>query len=219
VLLDQEIDVVKEGVEEGRKTFMNTIKYIFVTTSANFGNMFSMAIASFFLPFLPLLPVQILLNNFLTDVPAIAIASDKVDEELIISPKKWNMRTIRRFMIIFGLQSSVFDFATFGLLYYVFHASPEEFRTAWFMESLLTEILILLIIRTQRPFFKSKPSRYLLRASLFTLIASITIPYMPWAARFELYPLPLNFYGWIALIVLVYVVMTEVSKKYLLKKI
>jgi Mg2+-importing ATPase len=178
-----------------------------------------MAIASLILPFLPLLPVQILLNNFLNEQPAIAIASDKVDEELTVSPKKWNMHTIRRFMIIFGLQSSIFDFATFGLLYYVFHASPEEFRTAWFMESLLTEILILLIIRTQRPFFRSKPSGFLLGAALVTLIACITIPYLPWAARFELYPLPLNLYGWIALIVFVYVVMAELSKKYLLKKI
>jgi Mg2+-importing ATPase len=137
VLLDQNIDVIREGVEEGRKTFMNTMKYIYVTTSANFGNMISMAIASVILPFLPLLPVQILLNNFLSDLPAIAIASDNVDKELVTTPRKWNIKYIRRFMIIFGLQSSLFDFITFGILYYYFHASPQTFRTGWFMESLL----------------------------------------------------------------------------------
>lgn len=219
VLLDQSIDVINEGVEEGRKTFMNTMKYILVTTSANFGNMFSMAVASLLLPFLPLLPVQILLNNFLSDLPAIAIASDRVDKELTIKPRKWNMRSIWKFMIVFGLQSSVFDFATFGLLYYVFHAAPEEFRTAWFMESLLTEILILLIIRTQRPFFKSRPSKYLVAAATFTFVASVTIPYLPWAARFELYPLPSFLYICVALIILAYVVVSEVSKKYFFKRL
>lgn len=219
VLLTQSIDVVKDGIEEGRKTFMNTMKYILVTTSANFGNMFSMAIASLLLPFLPLLPVQILLNNFLSDLPAISIASDRVDEELIKKPRKWNVRYIWKFMIVFGLQSSVFDFVTFGLLYYVFHASPEEFRTAWFMESLLTEILILLVIRTNRPFFQSKPSKYLLAAAFFTFVASIAIPYLPFAARFELYPLPWTLYGWIALIVVAYALAAEVSKKYLIQKL
>jgi Mg2+-importing ATPase len=133
VLLDQNIDVIREGVEEGRKTFMNTMKYIYVTTSANFGNMTSMAIASLMLPFLPLLPVQILLNNFLSDLPAITIASDNVDKELVTKPRKWDIKNIRRFMIIFGLQSSFFDFITFGILYYYFHASPQTFRTGWFM--------------------------------------------------------------------------------------
>jgi P-type Mg2+ transporter len=215
VLLDQDIDVIKEGIEEGRKTFTNTLKYIFVTTSANFGNMFSMAIASLLLPFLPLLPVQILLNNFLSDLPAITISSDKVDDELVLVPKKWSMSNIWRFMIVFGLQSSVFDFATFGLLYYYFHATVKEFRTAWFIESLLTEILILLVIRTRRPFFKSKPSTWLLWASVFTFIVALLLPYLPIAYLFELSPLPLPVLLAILLVVCLYITVAEFSKKYL----
>lgn len=217
VLLDQDIDVIKEGVEEGRKTFTNTLKYIFVTTSANFGNMFSMAIASLLLPFLPLLPVQILLNNFLSDLPAIAIASDRVDDEMVLGPKKWSMSNIWRFMIVFGLQSSVFDFATFGLLYYYFHATTSEFRTAWFLESLMTEILILLIIRTRRPFFKSKPSSYLLWASLFTFVVALILPYLPFASLFELSPLPLPVLFAILMVVGLYTAVAELSKKYLIR--
>jgi P-type Mg2+ transporter len=217
VLLDQDIDVIKEGVEEGRKTFTNTLKYIFVTTSANFGNMFSMAIASLLLPFLPLLPVQILLNNFLSDLPAITIASDRVDDELVREPKKWNMSNIWRFMVVFGLQSSVFDFATFGLLYYYFHATVKEFRTAWFIESLLTEILILLVIRTRRPFFKSKPSTYLLWASLFTFLFALILPYLPFANLFELAPLPLPVLAAILFVVFLYIIVAEFSKKYLIR--
>jgi P-type Mg2+ transporter len=215
VLLDQDIDVIKEGIEEGRKTFTNTLKYIFVTTSANFGNMFSMAIASLLLPFLPLLPVQILLNNFLSDLPAITISSDKVDDELVLVPKKWSMSNIWRFMIVFGLQSSVFDFATFGLLYYYFHATVKEFRTAWFIESLLTEILILLVIRTRRPFFKSKPSTWLLWASVFTFTVALLLPYLPIAYLFELSPLPLPVLLAILLVVCLYITVAEFSKKYL----
>ncbi|HJW17425.1 MAG TPA: magnesium-translocating P-type ATPase [Flavisolibacter sp.] len=217
VLLDQDINVINEGIDEGRKTFTNTLKYIFVTTSANFGNMFSMAIASLLLPFLPLLPVQILLNNFLSDLPAITIASDRVDDELVNAPKKWNISNIRRFMIVFGLQSSVFDFTTFGLLYYYFHATVKEFRTAWFIESLLTEILILLVIRTRRPFFKSRPSSYLLWASLFTFIVAVILPYLPFAQLFELAPLPLTVMVAIILVVFLYILVAEVSKKYLIR--
>ena len=218
VLLDQNLDVLTDGILEGRKTFVNTLKYIQVTTSANFGNMFSMALASLFLPFLPLLPVQILLNNFLSDLPAIAIASDHVDEELVKKPRKWDMAYIWRFMIVFGLQSSLFDFATFGLLLYVFHASPEEFRTAWFMESLLTEIIILLIIRSPKTFFKSRPSRYLLGATIFTFMACITIPYLPVARLFKLEPLPFNLFACILVIIIVYGLVAETSKRFFLKK-
>lgn len=218
VLLNRDLNVIKDGVEEGRRTFMNATKYILVTTSANFGNMFSMAIASLVFPFLPLLPVQILLNNFLSDLPAIAIASDKVDAELTLQPKKWNMSYIRKFMIVFGLQSSAFDFATFGLLIYVFHATVAQFRTAWFMESLLTEILILLVIRTQRPFFKSNPSKYLLLATIFTFLACISIPYLPFAGWFDLYPLPAIMFAAVISIVLLYIIVAEVSKKLLVRK-
>ena len=217
VLLDKDINVIKDGVEEGRRTFMNTLKYILVTMSANFGNMFSMAIAALIFPFFPLLPVQILLNNFLSDLPAIAIASDTVDEELIRGPRKWSIPYIRKFMVVFGLQSSVFDFATFGLLYHIFGTRVEEFRTGWFMESLLTEIGILLIIRTARPFFKSRPSRYLLMATIFSFVACLLIPYLPIASLFELKPLPLIALAYILAIVFLYMVMAELSKRFLIR--
>jgi Mg2+-importing ATPase len=219
VLLDQNIDVIREGVEEGRKTFMNTMKYIYVTTSANFGNMISMAIASLLLPFLPLLPVQILLNNFLSDLPAISIASDNVDKELVMKPRKWDIKYIRKFMMVFGLQSSLFDFITFGVLYSYFHAKPEIFRTAWFMESLLSEILILLVLRTRYLFFKSKPSKYLLSASLFTFAVCLIIPYLPFAKDFELYPLPFNILLSILLIIIAYIVFAEVTKRFVMKRL
>ena len=217
VLLEKNVDVILAGVMEGRRTFMNTLKYIFVTTSANFGNMFSMALASLFLPFLPLLPVQILLNNFLSDIPALAIASDKVDPELMAKPRQWDVKYIRRFMMIFGIQSSLFDFLTFGLLLYIFHVSAEEFRTGWFMESLLTEIVVLLIIRTQRPLYKSKPSTYLLAASLLTFCVSLILPYLPFSKMFGLIPLPLPLLVVIIGIAAVYTTATELTKKYILK--
>jgi Mg2+-importing ATPase len=219
VLLDQNIDVIREGVEEGRKTFMNTMKYIYVTTSANFGNMTSMAIASLLLPFLPLLPVQILLNNFLSDLPAITIASDNVDKELVTKPRKWDIKNIRRFMIIFGLQSSFFDFITFGILYYYFHASQQTFRTGWFMESLLSEILILLVLRTRHVFFKSKPSKYLLLSSLFTFVACIVIPYLPFANDFELFPLPTGIFLSVFAIIIAYIIFAEITKRFVMKRI
>lgn len=217
VLLQRDIDVIREGILEGRKTFINILKYIYVTTSANFGNMISMAVASLFLPFLPLLPIQILLNNFLSDLPAFAIASDKVDPELIEKPRRWDISSIKRFMVIFGLQSSLFDFATFALLIYVFGASPEEFRTGWFAESLLTEILILLVIRTRRSFFRSLPSGYLLAASTATFALALLLPYIPFASIFSLYPMPVRLLGGILVIALVYVLMSELTKKYLIK--
>lgn len=219
VLLDRHLDVISKGIDEGRKTFTNTMKYIFVTTSANFGNMFSMAIASLLLPFIPMLPVQILLNNFLSDMPAFGIASDKVDAEALVSPQQWNIRSVKRFMIVFGLQSSIFDFALFGLLYFVFAASPEEFRTAWFIESLLTEIFILLVIRTRRPFFKSSPSVYLLLTTALTFGLCVFLPYLPFASLFELYPLPASLLGAILMITAFYLLLAEQTKKWLFKRL
>lgn len=219
VLLDQNIDVIRQGVEEGRKTFMNTMKYIYITTSANFGNMISMAVASLLLPFLPLLPVQILLNNFLSDLPAIAIASDNVDKELVVKPRKWNIKYIRHFMFVFGLQSSLFDFMTFGVLYYYFHAKPQTFRTAWFMESLFSEILILIVLRTRHLFFRSKPSKYLQLTSLFTFVACIVIPYLPFAEDVGLYPLPLSIFATILLIIAAYIFFAEITKRIVLERL
>ena len=218
VLLDQHLDVIGSGVTEGRKTFMNTVKYIHVTTSANFGNMFSMAIASLLFPFLPLLPIQILLNNFLSDLPAFGLASDKVDPELLAEPKGWDIRSIKRFMIVFGLQSSLFDFATFGLLYFGFKATVPEFRTAWFTESLLTQVLILLVIRTRRSFFKSQPSVYLMGVSAMIFILGASFSYLPFAGVFELSPLSFRLFGVILLIAALYIIFAEQTKRFIFRR-
>ena len=168
-----------QGVREGRRTFANTLKYVFMATSANFGNMFSMAGASLFLSFLPLLPKQVLLTNLMTDFPEMTIASDNVDPEMVAVPRRWDIRFIRRFMLVFGLLSSVFDYATFGVLMLVFHADSGKFRTGWFTESVVSAALVVLVIRTRRPMFRSVPSWKLLTATLLVAAAVIVIPFTP----------------------------------------
>ncbi len=197
VLLEKDLNVLLDGVRLGRITFVNTMKYIFVTTSANFGNMFSMAGASLFLSFLPLLPKQILLNNFLTDFPAMTIATDKVDEEMLEKPQRWNIHFVRNFMILFGLVSSVFDFLTFGLLMFVLKASPDQFRTGWFLQSVFTELLILPVIRTKRPFFKSLPSKALSYSTVLVFTFTLMLPYIMPERILNLIPLPLS---WVLLL-------------------
>lgn len=212
VLLDRHLDVIRGGIEDGRRTFANTLKYVLTTTSANLGNMVSMALASLFLPFLPLLAGQILLNNFLSDVPALGIANDSVDPELVARPRRWNMRFIGRFMVEFGLLSSVFDFITFAILLGVFHASPELFRTGWFIESLLTELVIALVVRTRRPFFRSRPGRLLFWSTQFVIVTAFVIPYLPQVGVLGFVPPPLAMLGALALVTLGYVVAAEVMK-------
>ena len=190
VLLDRDLGVLAQGVRLGRQTFANTLKYVFITTSANFGNMVSMAGASLFLPFLPLLPKQILLNNFLSDVPSMTIATDNVDREQVDRPRRWDIRFIRDFMLVFGLVSSVFDCLTFGALLYWLRATEREFQTGWFVESLMTELFIVLVIRTQRPFFRSRPGTLLLAATLVVAGTTIFLPYTPFGALFGFVPLP-----------------------------
>ena len=219
VLLDKSLEVIRDGVMEGRKTFMNTLKYIFITTSANFGNMLSMAVASLMLPFLPLLATQVLLNNFLSDIPALAIGSDNVDNETLKKPKRWNMQYIQRFMIVFGLQSSIFDFITFILLLYFFHADITSFRTGWFTESLITEILILLIIRTRLHIWESRPGRLLLLITLAILLLAMLLPYLPVSSYFELYPLRGGMLAGILLIAVLYLISAEVIKRTVLKEL
>jgi P-type Mg2+ transporter len=213
VLLERDLDVVRAGIEEGRRTFANTLKYVFTTTSANFGNMFSMAGASLFLPFLPLLAKQILLNNFLSDFPAVGIASDRVDEEMVGRPHRWNIRFIRDFMIVFGLISSVFDFLTFGLLLFIVRAGPAQFRTGWFVESLLTELVIALVVRTRRLFFRSRPGTLLWTVTLGIALITLAIPYLPFGALLGFTPLP----AWLMLALVgitgMYVLATEMAKK------
>ena len=176
VLLEKDLGVLVQGVREGRRTFANTLKYVFMATSANFGNMFSMAGVSLFLPFLPLLPKQILLTNLLTDVPEMAIATDTVDHEWVDSPRRWDIKAIRQFMMTFGLVSSVFDYLTFGALLFLLHATPEQFRTGWFLESVISASLIVLVIRSRKPFFKSRPSPYLLTATLLVMVVTLMVP-------------------------------------------
>ena len=213
VLLSNGLDVLVDGIEEGRKTFTNTMKYIFMATSANFGNMFSMAGASLIMPFLPLLPKQILLTNLLQDFPEMAIATDRVDNINIESPQKWDLRFIRRFMIIFGLLSSVFDYLTFGVLIFIMHANEQVFQTGWFTESVISAILIVLVVRTKLPFFKSPPGKLLSVATILVLIFVLIIPALPIAGWLGFGRLPLYYYGWMFLIIALYLFSAEVAKR------
>jgi Mg2+-importing ATPase len=211
VLLEHDLEVLVDGVREGRRTFANTLKYVFIATSANFGNMFSMAGASLFLPFLPLLPKQILLINLLTDFPEMTIAGDSVDRELLERPRRWDIRFIRRFMMVFGLVSSVFDYLTFGALIWL-NATTEQFRTGWFIESIVSASLIVLVVRTRRPFFKSRPSRLLALATLGIVIITALIPHLPFAAVLGFRTMPAHFYPIIAIVILAYVLAAESAK-------
>jgi Mg2+-importing ATPase len=212
VLLERGLDVIRRGVEEGRKTFANTLKYILITTSANLGNMLSMAAVSLFIPFLPLLAGQVLLNNFLSDVPAIGLADDSVDPEMIDRPRQWDIGFIGRFMVLFGLVSAVFDFVTFGALWVGFRATPEVFRTGWFVESLLTELVIALVVRTRRLFFRSRPGTVLLVSTMGLIVLAFAIPYLPFAGLFGFLPLPGRLVVTIAVITALYVAATELTK-------
>jgi Mg2+-importing ATPase len=175
--------------------------------------MFSMAGAALFLPFLPLLPKQILLNNFLTDFPAMAIATDSVDSDLLTKPQVWNITFIRNFMIIFGIISSIFDFLTFGALIFVLRSGPEEFRTGWFIESVMTEILIIVVMRTWKPFYQSRVSRTLLFAMIFVLLVTLALPYSPLSELLGFRPLALPSLLLLGLITLLYVAASELAKR------
>src|SRR6266542_4244798 len=213
VLLKPGLDILRRGIEEGRVTFANSLKYVFTTTSANFGNMFSMAGASLFLPFLPLLAKQILLNNFLSDFPGMTIAGDNVDRELVDTPHRWDLRFIRNFMVIFGLVSSTFDFVTFGMLLFLIRATPEQFRTGWFVESLLTVLVIALVVRTRRPFYRSRPGRLLWLSTLGVTIVTLALPYLPFAGLLGFTPLPLTVLALLLGITVMYIAAAEVTKR------
>jgi P-type Mg2+ transporter len=213
VLLEHSLDVVARGIQEGRKTFANTLKYVLTTMSANLGNMISMAAASLFLPFLPLLASQILLNNMLSDVPAIGIADDAVDPELIGRPQRWNIGFIGRFMMAFGAVSSFFDLLTFGALLVILRAGPALFRTGWFVESLLTELVIALVVRTRRPFYRSRPGAVLLWSTVGLVALTLAIPYLPFTGLFGFVTLPSQLVITIVLITTLYVIATEILKQ------
>jgi Mg2+-importing ATPase len=213
VLLEKDLEVLVQGVREGRTTFANTLKYVFMATSANFGNMFSMAGASLFLPFLPLLPKQILLTNLMTDFPEMTIATDSVDSEMVEQPRRWDIRFIRNFMLTFGLVSSVFDYVTFGVLLLLLDATPDQFRTGWFLESVISASLIVLVIRTRRPCFRSRPGRYLLMATLAIVAAAFVLPYTPLRSLLGFTPMPGSFLGVLGAILVLYIVAAELAKR------
>jgi Mg2+-importing ATPase len=213
ILLSRDLDVLRQGVEDGRRTFANTLKYISITTGANFGNMISMALATPLLPFLPLAAKQILLNNFLSDLPSLAISSDNVDPERVLRPQLWNVKDIQKFMIVFGLISSVFDLLTFGVLLLLFNANEATFQTSWFMISLLTELAVVLVLRTHKPAFRSKPSQLLLWSTLAVVIATFSIPFLGGAsALFGFVPLSTTLLAAIVVIVFGYILATEAAK-------
>ncbi len=214
VLLEKDLNVLCDGVEEGRITFTNTLKYVFMATSANFGNMFSMAGISLFLPFLPLLPKQILLANLMTDMPEMSIAGDNVDAEVVRQPHRWDIGFIRRFMVVFGLISSLGDYATFYVLLHLMGAGSTTFRTGWFIESVVTAALIVLVVRTHLPFWKSRPSTPLLLSTLLSVVAVLIIPYSPLASPLGLEPIPLRFLLALAIITAGYAAMAETAKHY-----
>jgi len=219
VLLEKNLEALISGIKEGRKTFANTLKYVFMATSANFGNMFSMAGASLFLPFLPLLPKQILLMNIMTDLPEMTIATDSVDENMILRPRRWSIKFIRNFMLIFGLISSIFDYATFGVLIILLHANEAQFRTGWFIESIISAALIVLVVRTRKPFITSRPGKYLLIATLVIVALTLIIPFTPLSILFGFTALPLIFFIALAVIVGLYIATAEIAKFLLYKKV
>ena len=213
VLMQKDLNVLLGGIKSGRTTFANTLKYVFMATSANFGNMFSMAGISLFLPFLPLLPKQILLTNLLTDFPEMTIASDRVDREQVSKPRRWDIRFIRNFMLVFGLLSSVFDYLTFAALLFLLHADQAQFRTGWFMESVISASMIVLVIRTHQSILKSRPSRPLFFATIAIVIITLIFPYTPIAGILGFEPLPLEFLLVLALIVGLYIFCAENVKR------
>jgi Mg2+-importing ATPase len=213
VLLQPDLDVLRAGVEEGRGTFANTLKYIRITTSANFGNMMSMAVATPLLPFLPLAAKQILLNNFMSDLPSMSVATDRVDREHIDTAQRWDVHEVRRFMIVFGLISSAFDLLTFAVLLRVFDANEATFRTTWFLVSLLTELAVVLVLRTARPCWRSAPGPLLLGATIAVALLACALPYVsPVASLFDLVPLAWPLMATTLGIVLAYVLCTEAAK-------
>jgi Mg2+-importing ATPase len=215
LLLEKDLDVLADGVMEGRRIFANTMKYVLMGTSSNFGNMFSAAGASLFLSFLPMLPSQILLNNLLYDSSQLAIPTDTVDPEQLARPSRWDVGFIRRFMLFFGPVSSVFDFATFGVMLWIFHAGAPLFRSGWFVESLATQTLVIFAIRTRRiPFFRSHPSVPLLLAALGAVTVGALLPATPLARTLGFQPLPGLFFVALALMVACYLVLIEIGKRW-----
>jgi Mg2+-importing ATPase len=219
ILLKKSLLVLSDGVMEGRKTFGNILKYIKMGSSSNFGNMISVTGASIFLPFLPMLPIQILLNNFLYDLSQVAIPSDEVDKEYLFKSRPWNVGYIKRFMLVLGPVSSLFDFLTFAILLFIFKAEPAVFRTGWFLESLCTQTLVIHVIRTGKiPFLESKPSQFLIFTSLYIITLGIVIPFTPLAKYFEFVLPPAGYFLLLLFIILLYLLLAQKVKMWFIKK-
>jgi len=219
ILLRKSLRVLRDAVVEGRKTFGNIIKYVKMGSSSNFGNMLSMTGASLFLPFLPMLPIQILLNNFLYDLSQVAIPTDEVDKDYLSQPRPWNIDAIKKFMLLIGPVSSVFDFATFGALLFIFHASPPFFHTGWFLESLVTQTLVIHVIRTGKiPFIESRPSNFLILMSLFIVTAGLVLPFSPLAEYFGLVIPTASYFVVLFIIVAGYLLTVQAVKSWFFKK-
>lgn len=219
ILLKKSLIVLGDGVIEGRRTFGNILKYIKMGASSNFGNMISMTGASIFLPFLPMLPIQILLNNFLYDVSQVAIPSDEVDHEYLTKSRPWNVRYIEKFMMVLGPVSSLFDFVTFGVLWWIFHASAPVFHTGWFLESLCTQTLVIHIIRTGKiPFIESTPSQFLMFTSIYIVTIGLILPFLPLGAHFGFVPPPPMFFLALVVITATYLFFVHVVKSWFIRR-
>jgi Mg2+-importing ATPase len=218
ILLKQDLDVLREGIIMGRKTFANTLKYIFMATSANFGNMFSMAGASLFLTFLPMLPKQILMINFLTDLPEMMIARDRVDDAYVQRPHRMDIKFIRQFMLIFGSLSSIFDFATFGVLLFLMKANEMTFQTGWFIESIFSAGMVIFAVRTRLPFIRSHPSRAMLTVTILVMLITLALPYSPLSGLMGFTPLPPQYLLVIFCIVIMYFLSAEALKRWFYRR-
>jgi Mg2+-importing ATPase len=217
ILMERSLRVLHQGILEGRKAFGNVMKYLLMGTSSNFGNMFSMAGAAIFLPFLPMLPTQILLNNFLYDLAQVTIPTDNVDASFIQKPHRWDIRLIRNFMLFIGPISSIFDFLTFFLMVRVFQASESLFHTGWFVESLATQTLVLFVIRTAGNPLRSRPSRPLAITTLVIVAFGILLPFTPIADPLGFTPLPLSYFAFLVGMTTLYLLLVEVVKRRLMQ--
>jgi len=219
ILLRKSLRVLAEGITTGRKTFGNITKYVLNTISANYGNMFTVAASSLFLRFIPLLPSQILLNNFVSDIPLLTVSTDNVDKDMLKKPKRWNIKAIQKFMVYFGLISTFFDLLLIAVLLLVFNASVPLFRTAWFVESALSEIIVTFAIRTKLPFFKSTPSKWLVLSSIATILLAIGVTYLEAGAKlFEFVAMPALVIILIFFVLISYFLTAEIAKRYFFSK-
>jgi Mg2+-importing ATPase len=222
VLLEKDLMVLSDGIEEGRKVFGNTTKYILMGTSSNFGNMFSAALASVFLPFLPMLPMQILFMNLLYDISNMTLPTDNVDEEFTKWPRKWDIGFVRKYTLFFGPFSSLYDFLTFGIMLFIFGATTPHmaslFQSGWFVESFWTEVLVIYVIRTRRiPFFKSRPGKWLTILTLSAVAFGTILPFTFLGGFLGFTALPIEYWGLLVLMVATYLLLVDAGKVFFFK--